>query len=342
MLAHPMGMKAWRLTGFGLDSLKLQDVPDPSPGEGEVLVQVHAVALNYRDKLLVDGDYNPRLEFPITQGADACGTVVGLGHGTSRFRLGDRVLTQYATHWVDGPAQGKESLYSLGNVYHGALAKYLVLREQALVNAPAHLSNEEAATLPCAGVTAWQALVEKGNLQPNDTVLLQGTGGVSLFGLQIAHAMGATTIVTSSSESKLQAAQSLGADSTINYRQTPEWEKEVLALTEKRGVDQILEVVGGENLARSLRALRPEGQISIIGVLEAADARLPLFTTIQKLAVIRGISTGPRVALERFIRHYEDWGLHPVVDAIYEFSDTVAAYRHLEQGPLGKVVIRVA
>jgi NADPH:quinone reductase-like Zn-dependent oxidoreductase len=154
--------------------------------------------------------------------------------------------------------------------------------------------------------------------------------------------MGATTIVTSSSESKLQGAQSLGADSTINYRQTPEWEKEVLALTEKRGVDQILEVVGGENLARSLRALRPEGQISIIGVLEAADARLPLFTTIQKLAVIRGISTGPRVALERFIRHYEGWGLHPVIDAIYEFNDTVAAYRHLEQGPFGKVVIHIA
>jgi len=336
-----MGMKAWQLTGFGLDSLKLRDVPEPLPNEGEVLVQVHAVALNYRDKLLVDGDYNPRLEFPITQGADACGTVVGLGHGTSRFRLGDRVLTNYATHWVDGPAQGKESLYTLGNVYQGALAKYLVLREQAFVNAPAHLSNEQAAALPCAGVTAWQALIEKGNLQPGDTVLLQGTGGVSLFGLQIAHAIGATTIVTSSSETKLQRAERLGADSTINYKRTPDWEKEVLALTQKRGVDQILEVVGGENLARSLRALRPEGQISIIGVLEAADARLPLFAAIQKLAVMRGIATGPRVALERFIHQYESWGLHPVVDAIYEFNDTIAAYRHLEQGCFGKVVIRV-
>ncbi|WP_263408787.1 zinc-dependent alcohol dehydrogenase family protein [Terriglobus tenax] len=335
-------MKAWQLTGFGLDALRLNDIPDPSPAQGEVLVQVHAVSLNYRDKLLMDGGYNPRLEFPITQGADACGTVVGLGPGTSRFRLGDRVLTQYATHWVDGPAQGKESLYTLGNVYPGALAKYLVLREQALVMAPAHLSDEEAATLPCAGVTAWQALIEKGGLRAGDTVLLQGTGGVSLFGLQIAHSVGATTIVTSSSDQKLERVVQMGADETINYTRTPEWDKEALELTGKRGVDHILEVVGGENLAQSLRALRPEGQISIIGVLESTDARLPMFTAIQKQAVIRGISTGPRVALERFLQKYEALGLYPAVDAVYDFKDAHAAYQHLDAGPFGKVVIRVA
>lgn len=333
-------MKAWQLTGFGLSNLKLNNVPEPVPGEGEVLLRVRAVSLNYRDKLLVDGKYNPHLIFPMTQGADACGIVISNGAGASRFREGDRVITQYATRWIDGPPNGKESLYTLGNVIPGSLSEYLVIHENALVAAPVGLTDEEASALPCAGLTAWQALMEQGRLKAGDTVLLQGTGGVSLFGLQIAHAVGATTIVTSSVDEKLQLAYRLGADFTVNYRSSPEWEKDVLALTKKRGVDQVLDVVGGENLVRSLKALRPEGQISIIGVLEAAEARLPLFSVIQKQAVIRGISTGPRVALERFVRQYASWGLRPVIAASYHFLETPEAYAHLERGPFGKIVIR--
>src|SRR5215472_13883755 len=171
-------MKAWQLSGFGLDNLVLNDVPKPEPGPGEVLVRVSAVSLNYRDKLLYDGNYNPHLEFPITQVADAVGEVVALGPNANRFRTGDRVVTNYCTTWIDGPPQGKESLYSLGNVIPGALAEYLVLTEEALVAAPAY---------PCAGLTAWYALVDKGHLKTGQSVLIQGTGGVSLFGLQIAH-----------------------------------------------------------------------------------------------------------------------------------------------------------
>src|SRR6201999_993650 len=192
-----------------------------------------------RDKLLYDGKYNPHLEFPITQVADAVGEVVGVGPGVSRVKAGDRVVTSYCTRWIDGEPTSKESLYTLGNVIPGALAEYLVLTENALAIAPSYLTDEDAAALPCAGLTAWSSLVEKGGMKPGDTVLVQGTGGVSLFGLQIASALGASVIVTSSSDQKLARAKSLGAAHTINYKNTPNWEAEALALTGKRGVDHI-------------------------------------------------------------------------------------------------------
>jgi NADPH:quinone reductase-like Zn-dependent oxidoreductase len=334
-------MKAWQLTGFGLDHLVLNDIPQPQPGPGEVLVRVSAVSLNYRDKLLYDGNYNPHLQFPITQVADAVGEVVALGPTVVRFRTGDRVVTNYCTTWVDGPPKGKESLYSLGSTIPGALAEYLVLTENALVAAPAYLTDEEAAALPCAGLTAWYALVEKGKLSPSQTVLVQGTGGVSLFGLQIAHALGATVIVTSSSDEKLARARALGATHTINYARNPAWEKEALALTNKQGVDHILEVVGGKALNQSIEALKPEGQISIIGILDAFNSEIPLFSLIKKQAVLRGISVGPRRALEDMLRKFDELKLHPVIDSTYSFADARAAFDRLEKGAFGKIVIRV-
>jgi NADPH:quinone reductase-like Zn-dependent oxidoreductase len=311
------------------------------PGHGEALIRISSVALNYRDKLLYDGNYNPHLEFPITQVADAVGEIVALGSGTSRFKPGDRVVTNYCTRWIDGPPTSKESLYTLGNVIPGALAEYLVLNEQALALAPAYLTNDEAAALPCAGLTAWYSLVEKGGLNPAQTVLLQGTGGVSLFGLQIASALGATTIITSSSDEKLKRAKALGATHTINYKTHPDWEKEALALTNKQGVDQILEVVGGTNLARSIKAIRPQGQISIIGIIEGFDATIPLFGLIQKLGVLRGITVGPRRALEDMLRKFDELKLRPVIDSVYSFNDARKAFDRLEEGAFGKIVIRV-
>jgi NADPH:quinone reductase-like Zn-dependent oxidoreductase len=202
--------------------------------------------------------------------ADAVGEVVALGSGTSRFHTGERVITNYCTRWIDGPPQVNESLYTLGNTKPGALAEYLVISENVLVAAPAYLSNEEAAALPCAGLTAWYALIEKGQLAAKQTILVQGTGGVSLFGLQIASALGAEVIVSSSSDEKLERVKSLGAKYTINYARTPDWEKEALAITNQQGVDHILEVVGGKNLMRSVTALKPGGQISVIGTLMAS------------------------------------------------------------------------
>ncbi|HEU4636132.1 MAG TPA: NAD(P)-dependent alcohol dehydrogenase [Edaphobacter sp.] len=334
-------MKAWQLQAFGRENLVLNEVSKPAPAAGEALIRISSVALNYRDKLLYDGVYNPHLEFPMTQVADAVGEVVALGPDATRFKVGDRVVTNYCTRWVDGRPTSKESLYTLGNVIPGALAEYLVLDEQALALAPAYLTNDEAAALPCAGLTAWYALVEKGGLDSSQTVLLQGTGGVSLFGLQIAHAFGARTIVTSSSDEKLQRARALGATHTINYKTHPDWEKEALALTNKQGVDQILEVVGGPNLARSVQAIRPEGQISIIGVIEGFDANIPIFGLIQKLCVLRGITVGPRRALEDMLRKFDEIKLRPVIDSVYSFNEAPRAFDRLEQGAFGKIVIRV-
>jgi NADPH:quinone reductase-like Zn-dependent oxidoreductase len=334
-------MKAWQLQAFGRENLALNDVPQPTPGPGEALVRISSVSLNYRDKLLYDGTYNPHLQFPITQVADAVGEVVALGPNVTRLKVGDRVLTSYCTRWIDGAPTTKESLYTLGNTIPGALAEYLVLTEDALAIAPAYLTNDEAAALPCAGLTAWYSLVDQGHLAAGQTVLVQGTGGVSLFGLQIAHALGATVIATSSSDEKLQRAKSLGANHTINYKTHPEWQDEVLALTNKQGVDHILEVVGGPNLARSIKAVRPEGQISIIGIIEGFDATIPLFGVIQKQAIIRGISVGPLRALERMLKKFEEVKLHPVIDTVYAFNDARAAYDHLERGAFGKIVIRV-
>ncbi len=334
-------MKAWQLTGFGRENLVLNDVPQPEPGPGEALVRIASVSLNYRDKLLYDGSYNPHLEFPMTQVADAVGEIVALGPDTHRFRVGDRVITNYCTRWIDGQPTSKESLYTLGNTIPGALAEYLVLTEEALVKTPTYLTDDEAASLPCAALTAWFALVEKGGLTADQTVLIQGTGGVSLFGLQIAAATGATVIATSSSDEKLERARQLGAHDTINYAKTPEWEKEVLAATAKEGVDQVLEVVGGSNLTRSLKALSVGGQISIIGVIDGFDATIPLFTAIQKHAVLRGISVGPRRALEDMLRRFDQWQLHPVIDSVHSFAEARKAFDRLEHGGFGKIVIRV-
>jgi NADPH:quinone reductase-like Zn-dependent oxidoreductase len=334
-------MKAWQLKAFGRENLVLNDVPQPSPGPGEALVRISSVSLNYRDKLLYDGTYNPHLQFPITQVADAVGEVVALGPNITRLKVGDRVVTSYCTRWIDGHPTTKESLYTLGNTIPGALAEYLVLTENALAVTPAYLTNDEAAALPCAGLTAWYSLVDQGHLAAGQTVLVQGTGGVSLFGLQIAHALGATVIATSSSDEKLQRAKSLGATHTINYKTYPEWQDEALALTGKQGVDHILEVVGGPNLARSIKAVRPEGQISIIGIIEGFDATIPLFGMIQKQAIIRGISVGPLRTLERMLKKFDEIKLHPVIDTVYPFNDARAAFDHLERGAFGKIVIRV-
>lgn len=249
-------MKAWELRGFGRENLALTDKPVPQPGPKDVLVRVSAVSLNYRDKLLVEGFYNPRMPFPMIQVADAVGEIVDGGkkrHAVQDRREGDRLVP---TRWIDGEPQEDESAYLLGSTIPGALAEYPVLDQEALVHAPGYLSDEEAAAISCAGITAWYSLVERGGLKANQTVLIQGTGGVSLFGLQIGSALGARVIVTSSSDEKLARVTELGAWQGINYTRTPEWEKEVLRLTSEKGVDQILEVAGGKSLAQSITAVK--------------------------------------------------------------------------------------
>jgi len=247
-------MKAWELNGFGLEQLKLVEKSVPKPAGNELLVHVSAVSLNYRDKLLYDRLHNPDLRFPMIPVADAAGEVVEVGRDVTRFSAGDRIISHYATKWLDGEGHLDDSVHTLGNTISGALAEYIVLDEQAVVAKPDYLSDEEASTLPVAALTAWYALVEKGQLKAGQTVLIEGTGGVSIFGLQLASALGAKPIVTSSSDEKLARAKSLGAVHGINYVRLPDWEKAVLDFTAQEGVDHVLEVVGGDNLARSLAA----------------------------------------------------------------------------------------
>lgn len=332
-------MKAWELHGFGLQNLKLGNKAEPKPGMNEVLVRVSAVSLNYRDKLLVEGLYNRRIPFPMVQVADAVGEVVETGAGVTRFKVGDRVITHYATSWIDGEPRGNEYMHTLGNTIQGALAEYLALHEDSFVSAPSYLTDEEAAVLPCAGLTAWYALIEKGRLRSDQTVLIQGTGGVSLFGLQIASSLGARTMVTSSCDNKLERAKSLGADHGVNYTRNPNWEDAVLSLTDNKGVDHILEVVGGKNLIRSISAIKTGGHIAIIGLLDGFTSDLPLFPILGKQAVLRGYSVGSRRALEDMIRAFAKSEIRPVIDTVYSFEEALQAYEHLYRGAFGKVVI---
>lgn len=334
-------MKAWALLDFGKDNLALLTAPDPKPGPKDLVIRVRAVSLNYRDKLIAERLYNPNLQFPKIQVADAVGEVVETGAGVTRFRAGDRVITQYATHWIDGDPRGDEYMYTLGNTIPGALAEYLVLSEEAFVKAPEYLSDDEAATLSCAGITAWYALVEKGQLRAGQTVLVQGTGGVSIFGIQIASALGARVIVTSSSDEKLARGKKLGAHDGINYVKTPEWEKEALALTNGAGVNHILEVAGGSSVARSIAASAANGHIAVIGILDGLSAEIPIFPILGKQLVIRGYSTGPRRALEEMVQSFARFEIRPVIDTVYAFADAPKAYDHLYRGAFGKIVIRV-
>jgi NADPH:quinone reductase-like Zn-dependent oxidoreductase len=334
-------MKAWELSGYGIENLKLTEKSEPKPGPNEVLVRMSAVSLNYRDKLVVEGLYNPNMSFPIVQVADGVGEVVDAGKSVTRFRRGDRIMTHYATRWIDGQPQGDETTHTLGNTISGALAEYIVMDEQSVVRVPDYLTDEEASTLPCAGLTAWYALVEKGQLLPDQTVLIQGTGGVSIFGLQIASAIGAQTIVTSSSDEKLERVRSLGASHGINYARTPQWENVALDLTAKKGVDHVLEVVGGKSLVQSVSAIKAGGHIAVIGILESFTSDLPLFPILVKQVVLRGYSVGPRRALEEMNQAFAKWQIRPVIDTVYPFGDGLAAYEHLYRGAFGKIVIRI-
>ncbi len=332
-------MKAWELVGFGSNNLCMAEKEAPSPGDHEILVQVNAVSLNFRDKLLRDGTYNPDLRFPMIQGSDAVGVVVETGKAVTRVRRGDRILTNFATRWLSGPPLLAESNYTLGNLISGALAEWIVLDEDIAVHAPQYLSDIEAATLPCAAVTAWHAMVEKAGLAAGQTVVVQGTGGVSLFALQIAAALGAQVIVTSSSDAKITRAKEMGAAHGINYAWQPDWEKTVLEITKGKGADVIVEVAGGENLRHSLEALKIGGHIALLGFLEGMTSSIPLFPFVVKQLTVHGSSVGSRASFEAMLGAFETWRIHPIVDAVYGFKELPAAYNHLARGAFGKIVV---
>jgi NADPH:quinone reductase-like Zn-dependent oxidoreductase len=327
---------------FGIEALTLVERPEPQPGPGQVLVRMRAVSLNYRDLLVIRGVWRPVA--PRIPASDGVGEVVGLGAGVRSVRIGDRVAGIFLPGWIDGEVTPKKLQEpSLGGTRaDGTLAESVVFEERAVVQVPEHLSDEEAATLPLAGVTAWHAIVRRSGVKEGDTVLVQGTGGVSLFALQLARLAGARVIVTSSSDEKLQRALELGAVQGINYKESPDWDERVLDLTGNRGVDHVVDVVGGENLARSLRAVRMSGTISMIGLLGGTGAQIEMFDFVEKNVRLHGILVGSREMFEEMNQAIAKHGLKPVIDRVFGFDEVPAALRYLETGAhFGKVCVRL-
>jgi NADPH:quinone reductase-like Zn-dependent oxidoreductase len=333
-------MRAYRLHEFGgSDALRCEDLPSPKPGPGQVLVRLRAASLNYRDLMIARGIYNPRLKLPIIPLSDGAGEVVATGDGATRFKAGDRVVACFAPAWLDGPPTEAKGRSALGADAGGVLAEEVVLPEDGLLLIPAHLGFAKAATLPCAAVTAWNALVENGGIKPGDTVLVQGTGGVSLFALQFAKLAGATVIATSSSDEKLARVRALGASEVINYKTNTDWDKRVRELTGGQGVDLIVEVGGAGTLPKSVRAARLGGYIALIGVLSGGGEFNPI-SILMKSIRLQGIFVGSRRMFEDMLRAVEASQLQPVVDRVFPFDQAVDALKHLESGAhFGKVVI---
>ncbi|MCC6670386.1 MAG: NAD(P)-dependent alcohol dehydrogenase [Planctomycetes bacterium] len=324
---------------FGLDHLTPAERPLPEPGPRQVRVRLHALSLNYRDLMMVQGTYNPRLVRPRVPVSDGVGTVVALGAGVQRVRVGDRVAGTFFQGWVDGDLDEAKARTDLGGTRDGLLAEEAVLEEDGVIAVPDHLSDAEAATLPCAALTAWNAVVETGRVAPGGTVLVQGMGGVSTFALLFAKRAGARVVVLSSSPERLDRARALGADEGVDYRREPEWDKRVRALTGGRGVDLVVEVGGAGTLPRSLRAVRMGGTIALIGVLAGAGQVDPLPAVMRQIR-LAGIFVGSRAMFERMNAAIALHRLRPVLDRVFPFSQAVAALRHLESGShFGKIVL---
>jgi NADPH:quinone reductase-like Zn-dependent oxidoreductase len=336
-------MKAYEVQTFGIDNLALVEREVPEPGPNEVLVRFHAASLNYRDVMVVEGQYNPRMKLPAIPFSDGAGEVAAVGTGVTRWKVGDRVTPIFVQRWIEGPVDLQKSRTALGAgaQWDGVLREYGAFDEQSLVRIPDHLSYEEAATLPCTGVTAWHALVESGGLKAGDTVLTLGTGGVSVFAIQIAKLFGARVIATSGSEEKVNKLGELGADEVINYRTREDWDAAVNELTGKVGVDHVVEVGGGGTLARSINAVRIGGHIALIGALERAGefSYVPIF---MKLIRMQGIFVGSRQMFEDLNRAITVNRMKPVIDRTFEFGEVRDALRYMQSGRhFGKIVVRV-
>lgn len=335
-------MKTWLLQEYGeSDELVLADVPMPEIQPGEVLVRIRAVSLNYRDLINIDEARPGNIPPPFTPCSDGAGEVAACGSEVTQWKNGDRVAGIFFHDWVSGPFSLEYHKRAGGGSAPGMLAEYVVLPEHALVRIPESLSFAEAATLPCAAVTAWQALFTRGGLQANSTVLALGTGGVSIFALQLATAAGARVVITSSHEEKLERARVLGAWETVNYKAFPAWDKEVWRLTEKRGVDHVVEVGGPGTLERSMNCVSAGGQIALIGVLTGFGApQSSLFPLVARNVRLDGIYVGSRTDFDSLLAFVVEHEIRPVIDRTFGFTEARSAFEYLKSGAhFGKVVI---
>jgi len=333
-------MKVYEVRQFGIENLVLAERAEPQPKANEVVVKFRAASLNYRDLMFVKGLYNPKAKLPAVPFSDGSGEVVAVGTDAKKWKVGARVCPIFTQAWQDGPLTIEKRRTTLGGGdLDGVLREYGAFDEEGLVEIPQHLSYEEAATLPCAAVTAWNALVVSGNVKAGETVLTLGTGGVSMFALQFSKMHGSRVIATSSSDTKLQKAKELGADEIINYKKTPEWDKEVLHLTNGVGADHVVEVGGAGTLAKSLNSLRIGGHVAMIGVLAGAgefDPRVVLMKAVR----MQGMLVGSRRMFEEMNNAIETNRLKPVIDKIFSFKEVPEALRYMERGAhFGKIVV---
>ncbi len=334
-------MKAYQIINEdGIDALALNDIAKPTPEKNEVLIRVKASSINSRDLSTIKNPGSRNLNYPCIPNSDGAGEVVAVGKNVTKFKEGDRVYSTLLQSWISGSIQPADHGSALGGARDGMLCEYRALPEHGLVHTPDHLTDVEAATLTCAGVTAWHSVIEVGKVKAGDTVLLLGTGGVSIFAMQISMMLGARVIITSSSDEKLKRASELGAWQTINYKTTPEWEKQVLALTNGRGVDHVVEVGGAKTLGQSVMATRHAGSIGLIGVLTMGEFN-PLMILAKSIR-LQGIYCGNKLMLENLNRALTANNVKPVIDKVYEFEDARQAYHDMSEAKhFGKLVIKI-
>jgi len=327
---------------FGLANLVPAERPVPEPGRRQVRLRMRAMSLNSRDLRLVEGLYNPKQPLPVIPCSDGVGIVDAVGEDVTRVKPGDRVATLSAQKWLGGPPERERLRTTLGSPLDGTLAEYMILDDDGVVVVPEHLSDVEAATLPCAGLTAWSALVTQGGVTAGDTVLVQGTGGVSIFALQIAVMLGARVIATSSSDEKLERAIQLGAWAGINYRENAAWGKQARKLTGGVGVDHVVEVGGGGTLEQSLWAVRIGGTVSVIGVLAGISTEVNLLPILMQNVRLQGILVGSRDGFEAMNKAIAQHKMRPVVDRVFPFVEAPAAFAYMGEGKhVGKVCIQI-
>lgn len=336
--------RAWVLDGgFGLEHLRLEERSWDPPGEGEVGVRIHAASLNYRDLLMVQGKYNRKQPLPMVPLSDGAGVVEALGPRCERFQVGDRVATVFAPRWIDGSPSQEALRFTLGGPMAGVLSEYVVLPEAALLPFPAHLSEVEASTLPCAALTAWNALVTQGRTTAGESVLIMGTGGVATFALQFSRMLGARVILLSSHPQKAETLSKVASFDLVDYRRDPQWPETVRRLTGYRGVDHVVELGGAGTLGHSLKALRPGGTLSLIGVLAGGAGSVDLTPILMRHVRVQGIFVGSLRSYEAMNRAIGQHRLRPVIDRSFSMDEAPQAFRYLESaGHVGKVCIRVS
>ncbi|HXE63616.1 MAG TPA: NAD(P)-dependent alcohol dehydrogenase [Bryobacteraceae bacterium] len=334
-------MNQFEIQEFGIENLARVEADKPRPGFGQVLVRLHAASLNYRDYMVVNGTYNPKMKRPLVPLSDGAGVVEEVGDNVTQFKKGDRVAGCFFQGWRDGPPTREKVKSALGGGIDGVLREFMLFSEDGLVSAPHSLSDEETAALPCAALVAWHALFEDNPALPGETVLIQGTGGVSIFALQFAISAGLRTIVTSSSEEKLARVRQLGATDTVNYKKAPDWEEIARKLTGGEGVDRVIEVGGVDTLPRSLKAVRMQGTVSVIGALSGGDPAVSPVPILMNSIRVQGVYVGSRAMFQRMNRAIELHRIKPVIDKTFQWTEIKEALRYMEsQQHFGKICLR--